>query len=338
MTVLRLLLRSLNSLCRQQKNAFFFLTLLWFFQLNPLTALAAAPASPKMQPDIAAKAALVAEVNGKSRFNLLWQKEAYQRLPIASTTKILTALLVLKRAKLNDVVVVPRQAELVGGNKIGLKAGERRTVKELLYALLLNSANDAAVTFAFYLDGSEQQFARSMSSMAASLGAFSSNFINGHGLAPASQHYSTAYDLLLITKEALRLKVFQKIVATRKTVWFTADGERKVLENSNQLLTLFPYATGVKTGYTNESGYCLVASAKKEGRLFVAVVLGAVSREASFNAAEQLFNFAFSASKLKKVVSANKTYVYYPIKVKSIGLKVFQQRLKWLVKQVVNLF
>lgn len=336
MTILRLLLTSLSS-NRLLRNPLFLLALL-LLPLYQLTALAAAVTPPKTQPDIAAKAALVAEVNKKGRFNLLWQKEAYLRLPIASTTKILTAFLVLKRTKLNDIIVIPRQAELVSGNKIGLKAGERRTVKELLYALLLNSANDAAASLAIYLDGSEQQFAQNMNKLAVSVGAFNSNFINGHGLAPGNQHYSTAYDLLLITKKALNLKELQKIVATRKAVWLTANGEKKVLENSNQLLTLFPYATGVKTGYTSEAGYCLVASAKKEGKLFIAVVLGASSREASFNVAEQLFNFAFNAYTVKKAVSVNKTYAYYPLKTKSMGLKIFQQRLKWLVKQLVNLF
>lgn len=392
----------LRKRCWQSLSSFLIIVLLTL-SITKATALASVLPPAYSELKVSAKAALIAEVKNNNDFTVLWQKEAYQRLPIASTTKILTALLVLKKAQLNEVVIVPRAAELVGGNKLGLKAGERRSVKELLYALLLNSANDAAVTLATYISGSEPAFAESMNTLAQTVGAYSSNFINSHGLAPGSRHYSTAYDLFLITKEALKFKQFKKIVATRKTFWLTSHGERKVLENSNQLLTIYPYATGVKTGYTAESGYCLVATAEKEGRLQVAVILGAPNREASFLDAQQLFNFAFQRFKLRKIVQKGKVYSYYrqngekiPLKASKnvtalvytgqdkplvykkvflkkakagsnkisagylivqqfnqekakvllvgtknmpfLGLQVFKQRLKWLVKQVVNLF
>lgn len=383
--------------------AFLLVLTLFLLPLNTVASSSATPEPTYSQLAVTAKAALLAEVDKKNGQKVLWQKQASERLPIASTTKIATALLVLQKASLYEVVTVPRSATLVGGNKIGLKAGEQRTVKELLYALLLNSANDAAATLATHISGNEQQFAQELTRFAQSLGAINTKFINGHGLAPGWQHFSTAYDLFLMTKAALKSKQFKKVVATRKIVWRDASGQQKVLENSNQLLTLYPYATGVKTGFTNEAGYCLVATAEKEGRQLIVVVLGAPSREASFNDAKQLFNFGFTHFQPKTVVRAGKVYGYYrlagqkiplrsrknvtalvytgkdqPLVYKKIylpkakqsfnqvrpgyllvtqfnqtvartelvgdyslsffGIKVFRQRLKWLVKQVMNLF
>lgn len=239
----------------------------------------------------------------------LFSKEGNTRRPIASTTKIMTSLLVMERLSLNDDVTISAKAAAAGGATIGLKAAERRKVGELLKALMLASANDAAVALAERVGGSVAGFAQLMNEKASALGAKNTRFVNPHGLAAGNLHYSTAADLARISQAAMRIPEFRRLVSTRRYSWETTEsGKPALLTNSNHLLERYPAATGIKTGHTNESGYCLVASATKGDRSAIAVVLGGPSREASFEDARQLLDWALDRFELKRIVKKNKRY------------------------------
>jgi len=189
----------------------------------------------------------------------------------ASTTKVLTAFVVLNNLPLDRVVTVPREAEGVEGSSIYLRKGQKITVKDLLYGLMLRSGNDAAVTLAIETAGSIDNFALLMNETAKQLGAINSHFVNPHGLHD-DNHYTTAYDLAVICAAAYENEEFVKIVST-KTAKIVVDGEAQYIGNKNKLLKLYEGANGVKTGYTKKSGRCLVGGAMREGMQLISVVL-----------------------------------------------------------------
>lgn len=196
---------------------------------------------------------------------------ANQKLPMASTTKIATAITVLERADLDEVVTVPKEA-LVEGSSIYLKAGEKWTVRDLLYGLMLRSGNDAAMALALHVGGSVGGFALMMNHTAYRAGAYHTHFVNPHGLHD-EDHYTTAYDLAAITAYAMHNPTFAEIVATKSYAYTHPDGSKQVFVNKNKMLSAYPGADGVKTGYTTVAGRCLVSSATREGMHLVAVVL-----------------------------------------------------------------
>ncbi|MDP1809366.1 MAG: D-alanyl-D-alanine carboxypeptidase family protein [Actinomycetota bacterium] len=260
----------------------------------------------RQAPSISSPSAFLLDVRtGRELFS----KEAYSQRPIASTTKILTALVVMEKSSPNDEVVISANAASTGGATIGLKQGERRKVGELLEALMLASANDAAVALAEHVGGSVAGFARIMNETAQSLGAKNSRFMSPNGLAPGNLHYSTAEDLARIAQAAMKKDEFRMLVSTRRYTWETTESSRPtLLTNSNNLLEKYPPATGIKTGYTNESGYCLVASATKGERSAIAVILGSPSRDASFNDARQLLDWALDRFEFMQVVKKSRRY------------------------------
>lgn len=189
----------------------------------------------------------------------------------ASTTKILTALVVLEHLPLSYKVEIPACAAGVEGSSIYLRKGEVLTVEDLLYGLMLRSGNDAAVALACAVAGNVESFADLMNARAKECGAENSHFVNPHGLHD-DDHYTTAYDLALITAEAYGNDDFRRIAATRSVT--VGEGESKrYFTNKNKLLTLFEGANGVKTGYTTKSGRCLVGGALRDGMQLVSVVL-----------------------------------------------------------------
>jgi D-alanyl-D-alanine carboxypeptidase (penicillin-binding protein 5/6) len=190
---------------------------------------------------------------------------------MASTTKIMTALLVLERSALDELVVVSPNA-LVGESNMGLVAGEQLSVEDLLWGLLLNSANDAAVALAEHVAGSEAAFVELMNQRAAELGLTGTQFANVHGL-DAPNHASTARDLWRLAEVAMQSPVFRQMVATQS---YTAAGHP--LWNRNELLAIYPGADGIKTGTTDLAGQCLVASVTRDGHRAVAVILGSQDR------------------------------------------------------------
>ena len=189
----------------------------------------------------------------------------------ASTTKVLTALVILNTLPLDRVVTVPKQAEGVEGSSIYLHAGEKITVNDLLLGLMLRSGNDAATALAIEAAGSVDKFALLMNETAKSVGAVNSHFVNPHGLHD-NDHYTTAYDLALITAAAYENEEFVRIVSTKQAK-ILIDDEPHYIANKNKLLTLYEGANGVKTGYTKKSGRCLVGGAIRGGMQIITVVL-----------------------------------------------------------------
>ncbi len=206
---------------------------------------------------------------------ILYGKQAGKRHPMASTTKIMTALVVIEETEPEEEVVVSPDAVGIEGSSVYLRAGEHQTVENLLYALLLSSANDAAAALAIYVGGSIEAFAEMMNRKAEELSLADTHFTNPHGLADP-EHYTTAEDLARITAAAMEHPLFCEIVATKHKVITTDDGKgARSLSNHNRLLRSYEDCVGVKTGFTRASGRCLVSAAERNGMLAIAVTLDA---------------------------------------------------------------
>lgn len=217
-----------------------------------------------------AKAAILIDADSGQ---VLYEQHAHTRLPMASTTKIMAALVVLERCDLHATVAVDARAVGVEGSSVYLYPEELLTVEQLLYALLLSSANDAAAALAYEVSGSIEGFAALMNQKAADLGLQNTHFTNPHGL-DAPGHYTTAYDLALITAHALQNEDFSRIVSTQKKVIPLREQEgARVLRNHNKLLASYKDCIGVKTGFTKKSGRCLVSAAERDGVRLVCVTL-----------------------------------------------------------------
>lgn len=209
---------------------------------------------------------------------VLVEHEGHTPLPIASTTKIMTAILALERGKLTDRVTAGTRPFDTGGTTIYLEIGEEQTLENLMYALILESANDAGVAIAEHLAGSEERFADWMNEKARQLGVSRTHFVNSHGL-HHPDHYSTAYDLALIARYAMRNERFRALVAVEeKEIPGYRENPPRKLWNRNRLLGYYEGVTGVKNGFTEEAGLTNVASARRGDTELIAVVLGAETR------------------------------------------------------------
>lgn len=198
---------------------------------------------------------------------VLSSKNAKKRLPMASTTKIMTALLICEDCKLDEEITVSDDAVGIEGSSIYLKHGEKITVKDLLYGLMLVSGNDAACALAIHHSGNVDSFVEKMNEKASALGAVDTHFCNPNGL-PNDEHYTTATDLCRIACYALGNETFATVVSTK-----SYNGKYRSFTNKNKLLKSLDGANGVKTGYTTKAGRCLVSSAKRDGMQVVCVVL-----------------------------------------------------------------
>ncbi|MGO0123553.1 D-alanyl-D-alanine carboxypeptidase family protein [Desulfothermobacter acidiphilus] len=242
-------------------------------------------------PDLKAEAAVLMEAETGQ---ILYAKNPEARMYPASTTKILTGLVVLQHARLDSEVVARPPAVGVEGSSIWLQEGEKISVKDALYALLLDSANDVAVALALKVSGSIPAFARLMNETAKACGATHSHFTNPHGL-PDPDHYTTALDMARITRAALSNRIFREIVATKAYAMHRSSApDPYVLVNHNKLLWRYEGANGVKTGYTTVAGQCLVASAQRGGRELIAVVFKSEGTEV-WNDATKLLDYGFNA-------------------------------------------
>ncbi|MGH2597150.1 MAG: D-alanyl-D-alanine carboxypeptidase family protein [Actinomycetota bacterium] len=261
--------------------------------LSPFPQALDTPADASSSPVLSAPSAILADLDTGQ---VLFSRDADSERPIASLTKIMTALLVLERSKPTDIVTVEPDAVIAesdrpGISALGLETGERITVEDLFYALLLQSANDAAVALADHVSGSEGRFVKRMNARAATLSMRRTSFRSPNGL--DDRGYSTARDLATLTRTAMATKGFASVVDTEfHTIPAPGGGERNI-QNRDALLWLYPGATGVKTGYTSKAGYCVVATAERDGRRLVAVVLGA-PRDA-FSDAASLMDYGFAA-------------------------------------------
>ena len=205
--------------------------------------------------------------------SFLYTKNADERLPMASTTKIMTALVAIENSNPSDIIVIDDSAIGVEGSSAYLKPGDILTMDELLYALLLQSANDAAVAIACHISGDVDSFSALMNDKAKELGLTNTNFTNPHGL-DSKDHYTTARELAIIASEALKNEKLKQIVSTYKKSFVSEERSRTYI-NHNKLLYLYDGCVGVKTGFTKKSGRCLVGAAEKDGLCFISVTLDA---------------------------------------------------------------
>ena len=240
---------------------------------------------------------------------VLYEKNAYTPIEIASTTKIITALVAIKCGDLNKKIVVSEKAASIRGSEIGLKKGEEVTLKELLYGLLLRSGNDAAIAIAEGISGSVDEFLKLMNEYALEIGLLNSNFESPHGLDSAN-HYSTAYDLALVTAKAKEIKFFNDIVGCKDI-----DGKQnnftRSYHNINKILYLLPNATGVKTGSTGKAGKCLVTSVKIQNRDVIIVTLNCTPR---WKETEKISKYVEKNYEYKKIISKNDSLEHLRIK------------------------
>jgi len=269
---------------------------------SPFPSVLATPTDAARPPTIPAAAGLLADLDTGQ---VLYGKDAGHPRPIASVTKIMTALLTLESLPLNHVVHVDPRAVFAdddygASSTLGLRAGERITVENLLYALLLGSANDAAVALAIAVDGSTDAFVRHMNVRAKQLGMRTTRFYSASGL--DDRGHSTPSDLLRLVTVATRDETFRTITATRfHTIPAPRDPDRRI-QNRNALLWLYPGTIGTKTGTTARAGGCLVATARRDGRTLVAIVLDTPGEP--FSSAATLLNYGFAGWERDTVVVA----------------------------------
>lgn len=223
------------------------------------------------EQDNSARAAVIMDVNSG---RVLYSKNMDEKLAMASTTKIMTTLVAVESGRLEEQVTVSRKASYTEGSSIYLREGEKHKVHDLLYAIMLRSGNDAAVAVAEHVGGSVEGFADMMNRKAQEIGANNTHFANPHGL-DTQGHYTTAYDLALITAYALKNPIFADVVSSKKKTIEGPPNENwdRVMINKNKMLWQFDGGDGVKTGYTNKAGRCLVSSATRDGMQLVCVVL-----------------------------------------------------------------
>ena len=234
--------------------------------------LVGCPRAVYAAPSLSARAAVLMEA---STGRVLMESAAHERLPMASTTKIMTALVALEHADLSQPVQISEKAVGVEGSSVYLKAGEILTMEQLLCALMLESANDAAAAIAIEIAGDIESFADLMNETAQRIGLTDTHFTNPHGLDNA-EHYSSAYDLAMLARYALQNPDFARIVSTYTTnIPLGGDEGIRVLINHNKMLKYYDGAIGVKTGYTKRCGRCLVSAATRDGVTMIAVTLSA---------------------------------------------------------------
>lgn len=222
---------------------------------------------------------------------VLLSHQAEMERPMASTTKVMTALLALEECDLTELVTAGHNAFGVPGTSIYLSEGEILTMEDMLYGLMLASGNDAAVAIAEHIDGSVAVFCERMTARARELGCEHTVFLTPHGL-PQDGHYTTAHDLALIAREAMKNETFRQIVSTtRATIPWEGREYDRILNNKNKLLTTYPGATGIKTGYTRAAGRCLVSSAQRDGMELICVVLNCADW---FDESARLLDAAFT--------------------------------------------
>jgi D-alanyl-D-alanine carboxypeptidase (penicillin-binding protein 5/6) len=227
---------------------------------------------------------------------IIYHNNAWQIMKPASTTKIMTTILALEKVSLDRIVTVSYDATRRTGTSLHLKPYERISMRYLLYGVMLTSGNDAAAATAHAISGSEAAFSRLMTAKAKKIGMRNTQYKNASGL-PAKGHYTTAYDMAILARYALKNGHFAKIVSTKtKTItsYYKSKSRTRTIRNHNKLLWKYPATIGVKTGYTIAAGGCLVSAAQKNGVTLIAVVM-----KTHFIYADsiKLFNYGFSKVK-----------------------------------------
>ena len=251
--------------------------------------------------DIQSRAAVVMDA---ATGRVLYAKNPELRLMPASTTKLMTALVVIEKVNLTDVVTVSQRAANTPPTRAGLKAGDKITIETLLYAALMKSANDAAVALAEAVAGSEEEFVHLMNRKAMAIGANDTHFINANGL-PGRGQYTTAYDLSKIMRQAIKYPALKEILGTRITEISTEAGKSMFIKNTNKLLWSDEDLLGGKTGYTNQARHCFVCAGERDRDTLVVALLGSPRRDLLWKETEELLGFG------AKVLNNNEEPVVY---------------------------
>jgi len=235
---------------------------------------------------------------------VLFEQNAYVKRPMASTTKVMTAILALEHCDLDETVEVSENASGVGGSSIWLEVGESMPLSDMLFGLMLSSGNDAAIAIAEHVAGSVDAFVQMMNDKATEIGAYDTHFANPNGL-PADDHYTTAYDLSLICAYAMRNAYFCEVVKTQyKTIPWEGHEWDRVVKNKNKLLWNYDCGNGIKTGYTDAAGKCLCAAARRDDMQLIAVALDAPDM---FNDCTRLLDYGFENYHMRTLVSNGET-------------------------------
>ncbi len=251
--------------------------------------------------EIKSRAAVVMDaVTGR----VLYAKNPDLSLLPASTTKLMTALVVVENAKLSDVTTISKKAANTPPTKVGFKEGDKVTLETLLYAALIKSANDAAVALAEAVAGSEEEFVTLMNRKALAIGAEDTKFVNANGL-PADGQHITAYDLSKIMRQAIKYPVLKEILGTRITEVSTEGGKTKSIRNTNKLLWSDEELLGGKTGYTRQARHCFVCAGERGHETIIVALLGAPSRDLLWKESEELMDFGL------KVINRSEEPVIY---------------------------
>ena len=267
----------------------FIVLLVVIINLNYVEATNTNNAARTEEVDISSRIALIYD---RASGRILYEKNGNKQTPMASTTKIMTAIVVLENAKLTDTVTITAKAAGIGGSRLGLKKNDKITVNDLLYGLMLRSGNDAAVALAIHVGGSVEGFAEMMNKKAEELNLTNSHFVVPHGL-DNEGHYTTAYELAKMADYALKIDKFKEIVGT-KVATIHINGYAKKINNTNNLLGSVSGVYGVKTGFTNGAGRCLVTACKRNDLDIITVIIGADTNKIRSKDTIKLIQYAYT--------------------------------------------
>ncbi|HEY5468085.1 MAG TPA: D-alanyl-D-alanine carboxypeptidase family protein [Coriobacteriia bacterium] len=258
-------------------------------------------------PDLSIPSGILMTMDGR----VLWARDPDARRAMASTTKIMTAVVALEKAGVEGTVTVDKTAAMVGQSSMGLVQGETFTMGELLKGVLVQSGNDAATLVAEHVGGSVSAFVAMMNAKAAALDLTNTHYANPHGLDQAG-HYTSAADLAALARYAMRIPVFREIVGTYK-VNVRSDRYTHVLQSHNDLLKSYAGSEGIKTGWTNNAGYCVVVAVKRGDIELLGVVMGAASEGDRSKQAKRLLDWGFAHYKPVEVTTSGRSYGTVPV-------------------------
>lgn len=267
------------------------------FNIDDLTENCSVDFNQSMpSPIVNSKHVLVLDRNSEI---ILFEKFGFENFPMASTTKIMTATIILENCNLQDVVTISQKASSIHGSTLGIKANSKYTVEQLLYGLMLRSGNDCAIALAEHLSGSIENFSELMNQKAKELNLKNTNFESPHGL-DSPNHYTSAYDLARLTNYALKNPTFSKIVSTKEYTLTTSNSSR-TLRNTHELLGNLSGVYGVKTGFTFNAGRCLVTAYKNNNLDFIIVVLGAATKNIRTQDTQNLIKYILNTYEIQDI-------------------------------------
>lgn len=240
-------------------------------------------------PKINARHAVIFDRNSKT---IIYGKKEFEKCKMASTTKIMTAIIVIENSNLDDIVSVSQKSAKTGGSRLGLSKNDKVSVKHLLYGLMMKSGNDAAVALAEHTGGNIENFAIMMNKKAKALNLFNTNFVTPHGL-DNEKHFTTALDLAILSDYAMQNEIFANIVNT-KSFTILINNHSKTISNTNELLGNYKGLYGIKTGFTNGANRCLVTACKRGSLDFICVVLGCDTKKHRTLDSINLLDYAFN--------------------------------------------